>query len=156
MYAIRSYYASLISGKMEWTGEEMIPSEKLDELMSPADMAVPVSVDSSQLAAIVTAGKGQSFVLHGPPGTGKSQTITNMIANTLYQGKSVLFVAEKMAALSVVQKRLSNIGLEPFCLELHSNKAQKKNVLLVITSYSIHYTKLYDFLLTGFTKKPES
>ncbi len=137
--------SSLISGKMEWTGEEMIPSEKLDELMSPADMAVPVSVDSSQLAAIVTAGKGQSFVLHGPPGTGKSQTITNMIANTLYQGKSVLFVAEKMAALSVVQKRLSNIGLEPFCLELHSNKAQKKNVLL----------QLEHTLDVGHTKRPE-
>ena len=54
-----------------------------------------------------------------PPGTIKSQTITNLIANALYQGKRVLFVAEKMAALSVVQKRLADIGLDPFCLELH-------------------------------------
>lgn len=136
--------ASLISGKMEWTGEEIVSAEKLDELFSPSDMAIPTSVDSSQLAAIVTAAKGQSFVLHGPPGTGKSQTITNMIANTLYQGKSVLFVAEKMAALSVVQKRLSDIGLNPFCLELHSNKSQKKNVLL----------QLEHTLEVGHTKRP--
>lgn len=137
--------SSLISGKIEWAGEEIVSSEKLDELFSPSDMAIPTSVDSSQLAAIVTAAKGQSFVLHGPPGTGKSQTITNMIANTLYQGKSVLFVAEKMAALSVVQKRLSDIGLDPFCLELHSNRSQKKNVLL----------QLEHTLEVGHTKRPE-
>src|SRR5690606_9923605 len=72
---------------------------------------------------------GESFILHGPPGTGKSQTITNIIANMLYRGKRVLFVAEKMAALSVVQNRLEAIGLAPFCLELHSNKARKSEVL---------------------------
>jgi hypothetical protein len=92
-------------------------------------MAVPINADSSQLAAIYTAGKTQSFVLHGPPGTGKSQTITNIIANALYQGKSVLFVAEKMAALEVVERRLEAIGIGDFCLELHSNKARKKDVL---------------------------
>ena len=137
--------ASLISGKMEWMGEEIVSSEKLDELFAPSDMAIPTSVDSSQLAASVTAAKGQSFVLHGPPGTGKSQKIKNMIANTLYQGKSVLFVAEKMAALSVVQKRLSEVGLAPFCLELHSNKSQKKNVSL----------QLEHTLDVGHTKRPE-
>ena len=67
--------------------------------------------------------------MHGPPGTGKSQTITNMIANALYKGKRVLFVAEKMAALSVVQNRLTKIGLDPFCLELHSNKVTKSHFL---------------------------
>ena len=71
----------------------------------------------------------RGVLLVGPPGTGKSQTITNMIANALYHGKSVLFVAEKMAALSVVQKRLANIGIDPFCLELHSNKTSKSAVL---------------------------
>ena len=85
--------------------------------------------DASQLYAIEAACKGESFVLHGPPGTGKSQTITSLIANALSQGKSVLFVAEKMAALEVVQKRLENIGIGPFCLELHSNKSKKKDVL---------------------------
>lgn len=75
------------------------------------------------------AGSGASFVLHGPPGTGKSQTITAMIANALTKGKTVLFVAEKRAALEVVQKRLDALGIGNFCLELHSNKAVKKNVL---------------------------
>ena len=121
--------ASLISGKMEWQPKEAISANDIDNRVKPSDMAVVMSADSSQLVAIETAAKGESFVLHGPPGTGKSQTITNMIANALYQGKSVLFVAEKMAALSVVQKRLEKVGLAPFCLELHSNKAQKQAVL---------------------------
>lgn len=122
--------ASLLSGKMEWVPDDDFPApDGLDEEFSPTDVALPISADSSQLSAICAAGKGNSFVLHGPPGTGKSQTITNMIANALFQGKSVLFIAEKMAALSVVQKRLASIGLAPFCLELHSNRAKKKDVL---------------------------
>lgn len=121
---------SLISGRMEWEPNDDFPEpQMLDDKVSPLDMAVPISADSSQLSAIYSAGKGNTFVLHGPPGTGKSQTITNMIANALYQGKSVLFIAEKMAALSVVQRRLESVGLAPFCLELHSNKAKKKDVL---------------------------
>lgn len=130
--------ASLMSGKMEWettdsalyenVGNDALEYE-LDEIMDPSQTAVLASADSSQLGAICAAAKGESFVLHGPPGTGKSQTITNMIANALYQGKSVLFVAEKMAALSVVEKRLTKLGLDPFCLELHSNKVQKRAVL---------------------------
>lgn len=127
--------ASIMSGKLEWQpdGVEYSPAE-LDEKVLPSEMAVPLSCDSSQLSAIYAAAKGESFVLHGPPGTGKSQTITNMIANALYNGKSVLFVAEKMAALSVVQKRLESIGLAPFCLELHSNKTQKRAVLSQLDS----------------------
>ncbi|MBU7005980.1 DUF3320 domain-containing protein [Phosphitispora fastidiosa] len=122
--------ASLLSGKMEWIPNEDFPSpDTLDDVYSPQDLAVPINADSSQLSAIAAAGRENSFVLHGPPGTGKSQTITNIIANALFQGKSVLFIAEKMAALSVVQKRLESIGLAPFCLELHSNKARKKDVL---------------------------
>lgn len=93
------------------------------------DIALPISADSSQLLAISAAASGKSFVLHGPPGTGKSQTITNIISNALFHGKRVLFVAEKMAALEVVQKRLAAIGLEPFCLELHSNKTKKSLVM---------------------------
>ena len=122
--------ASLLCGKMEWEPDsDFPPPDRLDEEFSPADIALPISADSSQLSAICAAGKENSFVLHGPPGTGKSQTITNMIANALFQGTSVLFIAEKMAALSVVQKRLASIGLDPFCLELHSNRAKKKDVL---------------------------
>ncbi len=122
--------ASLIDGKISWNTEETAPApENPDKDIHPSDLAVPTSADSSQLAAIYDASMGKSFVLHGPPGTGKSQTITNMIANALYHKKTVLFVAEKMAALSVVEKRLGKLGLDTFCLELHSNKAQKRAVL---------------------------
>ena len=122
--------SSLIDGKMTWEPEVApVTLEELDENVKPDMMAVPLSADSSQLVAIARAAKGESFVLHGPPGTGKSQTITNMIANALYNGKSVLFVAEKMAALNVVKKRLTGIGLAPFCLEIHSNKTSKSSVL---------------------------
>lgn len=85
--------------------------------------------DSSQHSALVDAVSGKSLVIEGPPGTGKSQTITNLIAAALAQGKRVLFVAEKMAALEVVKKRLDRAGLGEFCLELHSHKTQKSRVL---------------------------
>lgn len=138
--------SSLISGKMGWQSKTaVLTPRQLDETLSPSNMAVLMDADSSQLAAVYQAAKGESFVLHGPPGTGKSQTITNMIANALYNGKSVLFVAEKMAALYVVQKRLASIGLDPFCLELHSNKAQKKTVL----------SQLEKTLSVGHIKSPE-
>ena len=122
--------SSLIEGKMNWVSPELsFDAQNVESVFKPADMAVPLSADSSQLVAVAAAAEGRSFVLHGPPGTGKSQTITNMIANALYNGKTVLFAAEKMAALSVVQKRLAAIGLDPFCLELHSNKTSKSVVL---------------------------
>lgn len=120
---------SLLSGQLEWEPVDFESIENMDVTVKPSDMAVVCSADSSQMKAIQASSLGESFVLHGPPGTGKSQTITNMIANALYQGKSVLFVAEKMAALSVVQNRLEKVGLGAFCLELHSNKAQKSAVL---------------------------
>lgn len=119
---------SLISGRIEWEAEAET-NFNLDKDFKPSDVALPISADSFQMEAVCNAGAGKSFILHGPPGTGKSQTITNIIADALYNGKKVLFVAEKMAALSVVQKRLSDIGLAPFCLELHSNKSKKSSVL---------------------------
>lgn len=138
--------SSLIAGRMNWEpGTGAVSAENLDREVSLTDMAVPMSADSSQMVAIMAAAAGESFVLHGPPGTGKSQTITNIIANALYQGKTVLFVAEKMAALNVVQKRLAQIGLDPFCLELHSNKTNKSSVL----------THLNQTLEYGRVKSPE-
>ena len=88
-----------------------------------------VDADSSQSEAIRMIKRGESFVLQGPPGTGKSQTITNMIAECLSDGKSVLFVSEKLAALNVVYDKLKKAGLDEFCLELHSHKANKKQVI---------------------------
>ena len=122
--------ASLIAGKIEWDiQDDPGLNSDFDELYHPANFVLPISADSSQLEAITESVKDKSFVLHGPPGTGKSQTITNIISNALYNGKKVLFVAEKMAALSVVRDRLEKIGLGPFCLELHSNKSKKSSVL---------------------------
>lgn len=88
-----------------------------------------VDADSSQIEAIEMAKAGASFVLQGPPGTGKSQTITNIIAECLCDGKKVLFVSEKQAALNVVFDKLKKAGLGEFCLELHSYKSNKKNVI---------------------------
>ncbi len=103
--------------------------ERLDETHKPQDILAPLLADSSQLKAICAIDAGRDLVLEGPPGTGKSQTITNLIAHNLAKGKTVLFVSEKMAALEVVHRRLNDIGLGPFCLELHSSKAKKTEVL---------------------------
>ena len=85
--------------------------------------------DSSQHSALIDAVEGNNLVIEGPPGTGKSQTIANLIAAAMAQGKRVLFVAEKLVALEVVRHRLDNAGLGEFCLELHSHKSQKRKVL---------------------------
>lgn len=93
---------------------------------SPEDLALPMPTDASQREAIFLSDRGGSFVLHGPPGTGKSQTITNMIALALERGKSVLFVAEKRAAIEVVKKRLKEVGLGDFCLELGAKSEEEE------------------------------
>jgi very-short-patch-repair endonuclease len=103
--------------------------EELDKARSPQDTFCPLDADSTQLCAIYASQDNKTFLIEGPPGTGKSQTISNLIAHCLAHGKRVLFVAEKMAALDVVHNRLSKVGLAPFCLELHSNKARKMDVL---------------------------
>lgn len=101
----------------------------LDKEVSPERMLYILDADSSQSRAIEASIKGHSFVLKGPPGTGKSQTICNVIAEFLKAGKIVLFVSEKMAALEVVFNRLKEAHLTDFCLELHSHKAKKKEVV---------------------------
>jgi len=114
----------------EYASIEALPNaDTLDQDRKSADIYCPRDADSSQLAAVFAAHEGRTFVLEGPPGTGKSQTITNLVAHCLGHGKRVLFVSEKMAALKVVHKRLSDNGLGPFCLELHSHQANKLRVL---------------------------
>ncbi|MCQ2250448.1 MAG: DUF4011 domain-containing protein, partial [Bacteroidales bacterium] len=121
---------SLINGKLTYSQESTAKSaEQMDREYTPAQMLLPVSCDSSQLEAVEAAASGNSFIMFGPPGTGKSQTITNIIANALYRGKRVLFVAQKAAALDVVRTRLDKLGLGPFCLDVFSNKANKSEVL---------------------------
>ena len=115
------------------TATMQIPEEidyfDYDSRIKPIETFQVVDADSSQQDAILCAKKGLSFVLQGPPGTGKSQTITNIIAECLADGKKVLFVSEKMAALEVVHRRLTNAGLDDFCLTLHNHKANKKEIL---------------------------
>ncbi len=121
---------SLLENRSEFTGEEAV-GENLSSDEAYAEggkIYLPISADSSQYSAVVDS-MSKSFVLHGPPGTGKSQTITNMIANNIANGRRVLFVAEKMAALSVVYKRLKDIGIGDFCLELYSEKTKKTDVV---------------------------
>lgn len=106
-----------------------VEPHEIDQRISPKDLVTPLPADSSQLAAVVAAAEGQDFVLIGPPGTGKSQTIANIICQCIAHGKTVLFVAEKAAALDVVQRRLVSHGLGDAVLELHSNKTDRKRVL---------------------------
>lgn len=117
--------------------------------------------DSSQHSALVDVIEGKDLVIEGPPGSGKSQTITNLIAAAIAQGKKVLFVAEKMAALQVVKSRLERAGLGDFCLELHSHKTQKKHVYENIakrlnTQNEYRYPSSIDIDVQMYEEKKES
>ena len=107
------------------------PEQKINldkKFSDPKDLMHILDADTAQTTVIDASANGQNLVVQGPPGTGKSQTIANMISVAVGQGKTVLFVAEKRAALDVVMKRLNSCGLGPLCLELHSHKANKKQV----------------------------
>ena len=110
-------------------GSALVEPRELDRKHRPADLLTALPADSSQLAAVASADAGRDFVVIGPPGTGKSQTIANLIVHFLGRGKTALFVSEKTAALEVVHRRLEKIGLQDFCLRLHSNKAGKAEVV---------------------------
>ena len=106
-----------------------IEQKDVDQKIKPSELYAPLNADSSQMVAIEASGHPQDFVMEGPPGTGKSETIANIICHNLAIGRRVLFVAEKMAALNVVYRRLQKVGVGHLCLELHSNKANKTAVL---------------------------
>ncbi|MEA1605563.1 DUF3320 domain-containing protein [Pseudomonas spirodelae] len=101
----------------------------IDSVINPGDVRFVKDADSSQTEAILEVREGSNLVIQGPPGTGKSQTITNIIAELIGQKKTVLFVAEKMAALEVVKRRLDECHLGDAVLELHSHKSTKQSVL---------------------------
>lgn len=121
----------VFEGKLGETASGLgIAVEHPVESVSAANIPLVYDADSSQHSALVDVLiEKKNLVIEGPPGTGKSQTITNLIAACLSEGKKVLFVAEKLAALEVVKNRLTMAGLDPFVLELHSNKTNKKRVL---------------------------
>lgn len=109
--------------------DSICPLSELDKRVQPQTTYQILDADSSQQQAIQVAKSGNNLVIQGPPGTGKSQTIANIIAELLSQNKKVLFVSQKIVALDVVKSRLDMNGLAPYCLELHSNKTNKKRVL---------------------------
>ncbi len=109
--------------------QEAFREEDIDSRLEYQNMYQVLDADSSQIAAIQDVKAGRNLVVEGPPGTGKSQTIVNLIAELLAEGKSVLFVSEKMAALDVVKDRLTGVGLGKFVLELHSHKTRRKKFL---------------------------
>ncbi|MGN0812420.1 MAG: DUF4011 domain-containing protein [Candidatus Coproplasma sp.] len=127
LYKSNPLIGSLLENKNKFEDNKLCGAD--EDRTSPDEVLTPLPCDSSQFAAVAESANGTTFVLHGPPGTGKSQTITNIIANALDKGKRVLFVAEKQAALQVVKKRLDEIGIGEFCLELHSGKADKGEVV---------------------------
>ncbi len=113
------------------------------------DFASPLYYDSTQLKAILSAANGKSFILDGPPGTGKSQTIVNIIINSFFQGKTVLFVAEKKAALDVVYDRLERIGLSRFALLFDPRRSDESS------NKSNFFNKLRESLELGKMKDPK-
>lgn len=126
----RPLVRGLLSDGFEGGGDGMLPEDaKIDPYIAPAEMLHIVDSDSSQTLVVHEVRRGRDMVVQGPPGTGKSQTIANIVASAVADGKRVLFVAEKMAALEVVKRRLDATGVGDACLELHSNKANKRAVL---------------------------
>ncbi|MEZ6055814.1 MAG: DUF4011 domain-containing protein [Planctomycetaceae bacterium] len=104
-------------------------NDNIDSLFDPVQTMHVIDCDSSQSLVVEEAARGCNLVIQGPPGTGKSQTITNLISSAVANGKTILFVAEKMAALEVVKRRLDNIGIGDMCLELHSKLTNRRVVL---------------------------
>ncbi len=121
--------AALLGRGFHESASRFADDQRLDAVLPPTKTRTVVDADSSQMLAIEDVKQGRDIVIQGPPGTGKSQTITNIIAEAIGQGKTVLFVAEKQAALEVVKSRLDAIELGNACLELHSDKANKKAIL---------------------------
>ena len=120
--------SSLFDGGFNEPQPTATEEHNLDKETLAHELFNVVDADSSQVLAMLAVHEGRNMVIQGPPGTGKSQTITNIIANAVGQGKKVLFVAEKMAALDVVKRRLDSINLGEACLELHSHKANKRDL----------------------------
>jgi very-short-patch-repair endonuclease len=123
------FIKSLLADGFDDQADLISEEEPIDPYIAPGEMLHIVDSDSSQTVAVHEVRRGRNLVIQGPPGTGKSQTIANIIASAVADGKTVLFVAEKMAALEVVKRRLDTTGVGDACLELHSNKANKREVI---------------------------
>lgn len=142
VYKKNPLVASLLANENKLVNNKLCGVDEDDA--SPFDIVTPLACDSSQYSAVAESAKGTTFVLHGPPGTGKSQTITNIIANAVSAGKRVLFVAEKQAALQVVKKRLNDVGVGEFCLELHSGKSVDKSEIIASIENTLSLKSEFD------------
>ena len=120
---------AIFGGGANSSGDSYFAEDYKIDSLPEGDQPLIYDADSSQHSALIDVLAGKNLVINGPPGTGKSQTITNIIASSLAKGKKVLFVSEKLAALEVVRRRLNHAGLGTFCLELHSHKTEKKKLL---------------------------
>jgi len=131
----------LILGKDDVKNYGLLQSSSMEEENIIKSLPLVLDADSSQISNIIKAMNGNNLVIQGPPGTGKSQTITNIISCFINEGKTVLFVAEKLAALKIVQQNLEKVGLDEFCLELHAHKARKREILNQLNKrIKINYT----------------
>jgi Cdc6-like AAA superfamily ATPase len=126
---IRSFALKQLSEDVSGESVKVPPPAELDEAQPTHTDLLVLDADATQRRAIEAAKRGQSFVMHGPPGTGKSQTIANVIAELIGAGKRVLFVSEKAAALDVVHRRLKAAGLDEYCLMLHGEHAARREVV---------------------------
>jgi len=140
-----SILGALLGTGFKDNGGRISENEQIDKFLCPEKINHVVDADSTQILALSDVQAGHNLVIQGPPGTGKSQTITNVIADAIDAGKKVLFVSEKMAALEVVKRRLDKIGLGDACLELHSQKSNKKALLAELKRvYELGEPKLND------------
>jgi very-short-patch-repair endonuclease len=102
------------------------------DLLPPDTEHLVLDADGSQSYVINAIAAGQNLVVQGPPGTGKSQTIANTIAELAASGKSVLFVAQKRAAITAVLRRLEAIGLRDLALDLFESGRSRKAVVTAL------------------------
>jgi very-short-patch-repair endonuclease len=110
-------------------GPDAIPSP---DATAPSDEFLVLDADSSQNWAINAVLSGESLIVRGPPGTGKSQTIANLIASSIARNKRVLFVAEKRAAIEAVAKRLDAQGIGDLVLDLHGGIGSRRQFAATI------------------------
>src|SRR5207244_3021165 len=105
-----------------------VGSHELDRTPPEHEFLV-LDADSSQQRVVAAVLADQDGVIHGPPGTGKSQTIGNLISELAAHGRRTLFVAEKRAALEVVTRRLADVGLGHLLLDLHGADISRREVM---------------------------